>query len=463
MSLKKALLGVSALAVTAAMSAPVAQAAPASTITGGGGTLAAKLYRDVFNCYSATSTATPTGKTITESTTYGIYAASLNNPAAASYPAGLNAACTSPQGNLVALAYAPVGSGAGLSAFTTGVPSAFGPPASSNPVAYLNGNSSVGVGALPYPLVAFAGSDAYLSSTQITAAAAIDGGAAIFQIPTLATTINLPVGQVSGVSLSLANVCDIFSGQAKVPGNTATSQQVYVRADGSGTSAIFGLWLIQNCPATTKGAQGIAYNFLATNGFGTTSPTWSTAFVGSLATLSAVSGSGGIASAVAGAKYSIGYVSPDYVYPIVGSSLAYSAKVNSVAPTYVTAGTHLNAVAIPSSYNNNIGFTLNNESTAASLSETGYPIVGFTFVDTYGCYSSTYAGGKIGSSAQGTTLKTFLNALYSSSTFGKEATAIINASGFAAPPTSLIAIEDAAGGPFSASGINGTQCPKGRT
>ena len=453
MSLKKALVGASALAVAAAIAAPAARAAaPATSLFGGGGTLAAKLYRDVFNCYSTK--------------TYGIYGNSAGNPVGASYPAGLNAKCTTEQNVNVAFAYEPVGSGAGLSAFTTGNPTNFGSPASSNPVAYLNTAATVGASATPYPEVVFAGSDAYLSTTQISAAKAIDGGAAVFQIGTLATPITLPVGLVNGVSLSLTNVCDIFSGQAKVPGNTAAKQTVVVRADGSGTSAIFGLWLQQNCLGT--GAQGKSYSFLASNGFGTTSPTWSTAFVGTLGTLNPQSGSGGVAAAVASASYSIGYLSPDYDYPVVSTSKAYSATVNGISITtaaklVAATTTHLNAVAIPSKYVNTIGQTLNTASTAKAISTTGYAIVGFTFVDTYGCYSSTYASGKIGSAAQGTLLKTFLTDLYTSGTFAAEASAIINASGFVAPPVALVNLYKSAGGPLSSTGINGTQCPGGRT
>jgi ABC-type phosphate transport system substrate-binding protein len=303
-----------------------------------------------------------------------------------------------------------------------------------------------------------------LSSSQIALANAIDAPSgstnAIFQIATLATPIDLPVGQVSGVSLTLKQVCDVFSGQAKVGKNLAATQQVYVRADGSGTSAIFGLWLSQNC--TGAGAQGKSYAFTSANGFGTTSPTWTAAFVGTLGTFTPVSGSGGIAGAVASASYSIGYISPDYVQPVVNNA-AYPAKVNALAPTVANTNKHIAAIAIPSSYNNNIGFTLNNASTAPGLSTTGYPIAGFTFVDTYGCYSGTYASGLIGTVAKGNLLKAFLTSLYSTSTFATEATKIINASGFVAPPAKLVTLYKSAGAPLSGTGINGTQCPSGRT
>jgi hypothetical protein len=97
MSFKTALIGASALAFAAVIAAPAAQAQSKTTLYGGGGTLAAKLYRDVFNCYSTS--------------TYGILASSPGNPANVTYPTGVNSACATPANKSVALAYEPVGSG----------------------------------------------------------------------------------------------------------------------------------------------------------------------------------------------------------------------------------------------------------------------------------------------------------------------------------------------------------------
>ena len=96
---------------------------------GGGGTLAAKLYRDLFNCYSASK--------------YAIFATSPDNPSNVTYPTTQNASCTEEGTHAVALAYEPVGSGAGQAAFTTGNPTSFGTPATTNSVAYLNGSATV--------------------------------------------------------------------------------------------------------------------------------------------------------------------------------------------------------------------------------------------------------------------------------------------------------------------------------
>jgi ABC-type phosphate transport system substrate-binding protein len=451
MSFRKALAGASALAVVAVSMPAFAQ--PATTIFGGGGTLAAKLYRDVFNCYSSSN--------------YGIYGTSPSNPTTAPYPSGLNSSCTTEQSNAVAFAYEPVGSGAGLNAFTSGNPTSFGTPATTNPVAYLNSSTTVGASATPYPEVTFAGSDAYLTAAQISAAALVDAASGssngIFVIPTLGTPITLPVGSVSGVTLTTANVCDIFSGQAKVGSNPNAKQQIYVRADGSGTSFIFSDFLAHQCTGT--GAQGKAYAFTSANGFPSTAPSWSAADVGTLGTFTAVSGSGGVSNAIASASYSIGYLSPDYTSIVSGGpSTVIPASVDGFQPSTTSSSSQLALATVPSSYSPSIGQTLN-DSLAATTKRSGYPIVGYTFVAAYGCYSSTYDSGKIGSLVQGTRLLNFLKAVYptTATTFSTEAANIIGASGFVPPSTSVLSLFYSSGGPLSSTGINGTQCPSGRT
>ncbi len=457
MSLRTILAGASALAVCVT-AMPAAHAASTTTVFGGGGTLAAKLYRDLFNCYSASA--------------YTILATSPDNPANVTYPTGQNAACTTEAKNAVALAYEPVGSGAGQAAFTTGEPASFGSPATTNSVAYLNGSATVAASTTPYPEVEFAGSDAYLSATQISQANAVDNGTPIFAIPTVATPITLPVGQVSGTKLLISDVCKIFSGKEIIKGNTAGTQQVFVRMDGSGTSFIFSEFLADNCPTSA------GYAFTSANGFPSTAPSWSAAQVGTLSTITAVSGSGGIASAVAASSYAIGYVSPDYVQPIVTSRAAYPAAVGltaakEVAPTVANTQKHVTAIAsssaYPVTYSNNIGAQLNDLLASGTYAGTGYPIVGYTFLYAYGCYSSSFASGSIGTQAKGTYLKNALIALIPNAgakptTLQTEAAKIITASGFS-PITynvnqtvAALLYSTAAGspGPLSAGGINGT-------
>lgn len=462
MSLKNTLIGASALAAIAACAPQARAATPSTTLYGGGGTLAAKLYRDIFNCYSASA--------------YGVYATSPGNVSTiASYPATLNAACLSkgasgsvgsPTSAKIALPYEPVGSGAGQNAIVNGSPTSFGTPATTNPVAYINSSTTVDAATTPYPEVEFISSDAYLSTTQLTSAALIDTPASasaanpVFVVPSLATPITLPIGQVKNKGLLISDVCKIFSGQEKVPGNKAAQQQIYVRADGSGTSFIFSDFLANNCSAYTP-------NFTSANGFPSNSPNWTAAASGStIAVLTFVSGSGGIANAVASSSYSIGYVSPDYVQPVVASSSAYPALVGltaakEVSPTVAELQAHLTAITsastYPKTYNNNIGSTINNLAAASTYAGSGYPIVGFTFLYTYSCYSSSLDGGLIGTKAKGTELKTLLTSLIPK--VGVQPTAlqtdtqnILTKSGFSpllyGTNTTIAALLYAAGGPL---------------
>ncbi len=457
MSLKTILVGASALAVLAT-TMPAAKADSTTTVFGGGGTLAAKLYRDLFNCYSSSN--------------YAIFATSPDNPSNVTYPTGQNAACTAEGKHNVALAYEPVGSGAGQAAFTTGNPASFGTPATTNSVAYLNGSATVAASTTPYPEVEFAGSDAYLSADQITAATAVDNGTPIFVIPTVATPITLPIGQVSGTKLLISDVCKIFSGKEIIKGNTSSTQQVYVRQDGSGTSFIFSEFLADNCPTSA------GYAFTSANGFPSTAPNWSAAQVGALSTVTAVSGSGGIASAVAASSYAIGYVSPDYVQPIVTTRAAYPASVGltavkEVPPTVANTQKHVTAItsssSYPTTYSNNLGAQLNDLLASNAYAGMGYPIVGYTFLYAYGCYSSSFANGLIGTTAKGNDLKNALIALIANAgakatPLQVQATKIITASGFT-PITynvnqtvAALLYSTAAGspGPLSAGGINGT-------
>ena len=359
-------------------------------------------------------------------------------------PTGLNPGCSSQVNTNVAVGYEPVGSGNALKAYTTGMPAMFASPATTNTIAYLNSN--VGLNASPYPEIEFAASDAFLNTTQYGQAAAIDSGA--FQIPTFATPITLPVGGNGSVALASADVCAIFSGHAS---KAFAPSQVVVRADGSGTSFIFSQWLSLNCPK--------ADNFNATNGFPSTLPNWAAVYVGgSAAPLVSASGSGGVAALIGATTNAIGYVSPDYVQPVVANN-DYPATVNGFAPTVANVRAQVAAVRAPSGYNaKTIGSTINGRLVSKTTTG-GYPITGFTFIDTYKCYTATKAGGAIGTPAKGVELKAALSYIVNAA---PDVQSILNAQGFveASASPGLVSSLNAAKGPFGASGIQTKSCPK---
>ncbi len=411
---------------------------PPNTLYGGGDTLSAKVYRDIFNCYSSAA--------------QGIYASSPGNPGNVTYPTAENALCTAPQNVDETFANEPVG-GVALTAFTSGNPASFGSPSTTNTIAYLNSN--VGVNSTPYPEIEFAGSVAYLSSTQASEAATITG--AIFQVPTIASPIDLPVGQIQNVALTTADVCNIFSGSTATSAKGQTFSEVVVRSDSAGQAFVLGDFLAQNCPANL--------GFNSANGFPSNTPNWTAVFNanGNHLPLVPVSGAGGMASTVANTPGAIGFISPDYVYPVVPTSTAYPVTVNKISPVVSakTVGTKSDEVAVrltklkyPAKYvAATIGQQINDSLVAPGGK--GYPIVGFAFIDTYSCYSASFDGGKIGTPAKGTALKAAIEYLYTAGV-----TPLIGSQGFDPAPAKLIKLLKSATGPFGASGIQNKKCPK---
>jgi len=433
------LAGASMIALT--IGAQTAEAAAPTIVYGGGSTLAAKVYRDIFNCFATAAD--------------GIFSTSPGNstigsPPVIAYPTAENGACTKQGTANDVIGYEPVGSGSGLKAWTTGSPANFGSPSTtSNTIAYLDG--TYGISTTPYPQIQFAASDAYLtSSTQVSEASAAVGGETVFQLPVFATPIVLALGQKQNVKLtstSKGDVCALFAGATNKTASGVTISELVVRADSSGTSFIFADWLAQNCDAS--------YNFNATNGFPSTTPNWTAVNQGKL-TVVAETGTGGVASTVASTPNALGYVSPDYVYPVVASSTAYPTYVNGQLPTVAATKLRLGRLTYPTSYNTaTIGSTINNALTAPGGS--GYPIVGFTFIDTYSCYSVTLDGGLIGGPAQGKALSAALKIFYANG----EYLTILNNSGFSAAPGTLVTLLKSAGAPLNAtSGIQNNSCPK---
>src|SRR5258708_3500892 len=185
----------------------------------GGGTLASKVYRQLFDCWGLP----------------------VNTSIIAVAPG-----CSSPTGNAngfsVQILYAPVGSGAGKRAYgnhngSSSTTIGLGTPSSSNTIPY----TSAILPAYGYPNFHFAGSDDVLTPTDIalynaSGLPAVAG--AIIQIPAFATTVTLaingkdaggtalnivnpvPANGSSGLNLSRQAMCGIFSGHITKWNNT---------------------------------------------------------------------------------------------------------------------------------------------------------------------------------------------------------------------------------------------------
>jgi hypothetical protein len=423
--------------VALATGATSAQAATPTFVYGGGSTLAAKVYRDIFNCYSTAAD----GLFSTTPATY---------PSGASiqYPVAENSSCTKQGTTNEITFYEPVGSGSGLAAWTTAAAVNFGSPKTTNTIAYLD--STVGVNATPYPQIQFAASDAYLTSTQVSQAQTAVGEA-VFQLPTFVTPIVMAFGQVQNVKLTNTDVCNLFAGATNKTAAKQVVSEIVVRSDSSGTSYIFSDWLALNCPSNL--------GFNATNGFPSTSPNWTAvaAANGNHLTINPQSGSGGVAGTVASTADALGYVSPDYTYPVVTTSTAYPAYVNGQQPSITAVKNRLAATTYPTSYNAaTIGQDINDQLVAPGGK--GYPIVGYTFIDTYSCYSASIASDGIGGPAQGKQVLAILKPFYNTS--NTQIINILQGNGFVQANAKLNTLLSSTGGPLNAtSGIQNSSCP----
>ena len=405
-------------------------------IYGGGGTLASKIYRDVYNCYGSPLT-------LTNSVANPQNGGGTTNDNV-SYPTAVPTPCAGgPVVPGIEFEYAPTGSGAGLSGFenpTTAADMLSLHVASTNPVTF----ESTDAGAvLPYPETDFAGSDAPLPSTTFFPLPA-GYGTAVAEVPTAIVGVALPInidtagngtGTVLTAQLTTTQVCDLFKGtitnwskftaKSKVfydatnPANQVTKDsngrfqpavflpgpnenvKIAVRADSSGTTFITTNFLQYTCKIAGLTAS--------------LSPTvWTELPAAVQAEMTQVSGSGGIAGYVSANPNTIGYVSSDFVAPqsATGPVPAYvsnkAAKengsviytvptsqgvVNSASTVKITlknySGTYTDTVNGIPEYNAQIAGK--GEGALSSKAQDAYAIFGFTFTDAYSCQPNAAA------------------------------------------------------------------------
>jgi len=435
----KLLGGAGAALLVASFAAPAqAQTVP---LYSGGGTLAEKVYRDIFNCYGNQSGGdTTTGLTGPQTGCNGVPAYRSN----------------------VEPLYVGVGSGNGKKAFVNHdasqyvsggrVPDAVPVPSTSdfNPF-YGTGAGAGWVRGLtnPFPKVSFTGSDDPLTSGDISTYNTVSGGhwGAPIQVPALITTIAVPftptagwnpkgkvqVGGSSTVQLSTKSLCGIFTGAItnwNDPSITADNKNtqlgsgpitVIYRSDGSGSTFLFTNALLNQCSHTV---YPVPAQWIADNG-GSATVSNNNFYInvnnaGHLpANFTGASGSGGVKAAVFGTVGAVGYLSPDFVKPIDTSANAsaaanvqtYASLIAATAPVY-KAPTAKNGTAIFSGSlakaplftaascpvgtafgqaadgicaHNPLNWGVTNPTPASSGA---YPIGGFTFIDLYTCYAS---------------------------------------------------------------------------
>jgi phosphate transport system substrate-binding protein len=480
-----------------------AQTATAPTATqaiySGGGTLASRVYRQLFDCWGvpANTASFPLSTSCLDPNT--------GSPSTIGDTGLINNAAETVQ-----ILYAPVGSGAGKRAFAnheSGINNSakgLGTPAASNTVPYV---SAAPFAAYPYPDFHFAGSDDVLTATDVALYNSNSGPAnygAILQIPAFSTPVTIPfngkdgngnplaianavpAGGSSGLNLSRQAFCGIFTGHitkwdnsiltALNGGSPLGTGQITVvhRLDGSGTTFLTTNALKAQCagvvgPNNETDPTPALYEFNYTDrGTSTTQCNVAIPVEGANlinwpdlvndqcgqpiaarnsggGTYAQASGSGGVVALIKSTAGTIGYVSPDFVLPVVpltidsngapvpGSSLTTANlqsqydldnPVNGVftfePPTATGSATAMSAA--------NPNFDATSILNPINWSRQGvvpnpllpgsYPISGFTWLDFYQCYKA----------ADLTAVQAYITFHYTDTV---SVPAILNANGFA--------------------------------
>ncbi len=369
------------------------------------------------------------------------------------------------------VAFASLGSGAGLTAFLAQQSPNATPallPYESSFITYNEGTNGYGAGSAFFD---FAASDATLTAAQVSqyTSAVQPTRRAGIQIPTVGSpvalafnttglTINHAVpsgtkattGGSSGLWLSRRAYCGIFTGTitnwndailtADNGGVALTASlpiKVYRRADSSGTTFLFSRHLATVCNGSADKTTSHAAGNLGTwtGGVGTT-VTWPASFT-------AATGSDGVASVVAATSGAIGYVSPDYTQQSTSPAISPAPVAANLqnqfdynnggpisgdtprppAPTYTTAATA--SFAVPGT-NTQAAWGTAADTTAMRnpTGSTAYPAAGFTLINLYGCYATA---------AKVTALKGLVNAYTTVATYDT----LARNSAFAPLPTTV--------------------------
>jgi phosphate transport system substrate-binding protein len=377
------LLGAASAAVLACLSSTSGFAA--STITGGGSTLAQFDYLSEFSMFNGATTTAQFGT------------------------------------------YYESGSGAGQAGFLNNDLTCDINKVNNNNGGACTGGSGVGQ---PGNTVDYGASDATLSSTQISGWTNYQYGQSaagnLIQVPSMGVGVGIPL-QNSAVKangaliLNDADLCGVFSGKltdfSQLTVGTGSVKPasgkitVDVRSDGSGTTFLLTNHLSAVCTTSTSNIT-----FTATTTFANlfTNAVLPGNFVGS-------KGSSGVAAAMVGQTSAIGYLSPDFTTldPNSGAtpknSLVVAAVLNGKTAFTPTTKNITAALSRPTMGSNLTPPTNGQDGANPSayvpliqIASTGYPIVGYTTFDLAQCYADTTVAAGI---------KAFLNDHYTNSSY----------------------------------------------
>lgn len=283
-------------------------------------------------------------------------------------------------------------------------------------------------------------SDATLSASQLTnpatgsyAESSVDGP--LIQFPTFGTPITLPFNEsgvpASGLTLTDPQICGVLSGKitdwhtlvSTIPAGTTIN--VVYRSDSSGTTFLTTQHLNAVCTSSNSNFPVLPVPI---------TKTFVSDFINSTppANFFGESGSSNVASTLLATANSFGYLSPDYTsiapHSANTSSLKVASVVNSVngksyQPTVANTEIGLQNAG-PGSTNatppSNLTAAMNplNWVPTVPLTNSGYPIVGYTTEDVSSCYANK---------TKGSVISQFLTAQYENTSLQS----IITSNGFA--------------------------------
>lgn len=296
--------------------------------------------------------------------------------------------------------------------------------------------------------ISFGGSDAILSTTDLDAYEFARWGDPI-QVPTVGTAVTIsynpnkqrqnrtgPTGLVNSkgeqengpiIYLSRASYCGIFTGKIKTwnhprivaDNNGFPSKQpikVVVRSDGSGTTEIFTRHLDTVCDGS-QAAGG--YTFPDTRPAGDNGPATGTTLFDWASIIDSDRlilgpGNGGVATAMAANRYSIGYLSPDYTNIVENPNTSASplpvpanlqnqydidndVDVAGHSPAWKNIKEAQQGISAPSASDDAIAWgrmlNLQDPQSNNPTAKKAFPINGFTFMNFYTCYRSKQVSG----------------------------------------------------------------------
>ena len=234
---------------------------------------------------------------------------------------------------------------------------------------YAGGGSGKGKSDISAGTVDFAGSDSFMSDTELATASA-GGKGNVLHVPAAIGAIvmiyNLPgFSATDKIKLTGANIADIYLAKitkwndpailANNPNLQLPAADIVVvhRSDGSGTSANFSNYLAKISPEFSS-TIGVA-----------TAPKWKDGQLGG-------NGNQGVAQAIQGTAYSIGYVELNYA---VGAGLPFADLQNKSGKFITPSGSSVSLAAQGGSLPDDLRFTLNNPDNAGA-----YPIVAATWL-----------------------------------------------------------------------------------